>query len=174
MSASLSEALGSGAIRPEQPLRSLLRAEPVFKDQTLLVVDDEPTLREVEALFLRNSGYQVLEAGCVVKALQMAAATTPIHLLLTDHSLPDGNGVDLARRFRLLHPQAAILLVSGSVTGLSGRAEGLGHVAMMEKPFQFGELLGLVRALLADTMPLPLPYQLSPGPNDINDAPTIG
>jgi DNA-binding response OmpR family regulator len=167
-------AQGSEVKRPEQPIGSSLLTAAALKGQTLLVVEDEETVREVEALVLRSGGYRVLEAGCVAEALQVAAATTPIHLLLTDHSLPDGNGLDLARRFRQLHPQAAILLVSGSVTELGGNADGLDRFATMQKPFQFGELLELIRALLAHATPLAQSSDIVARPNCGRDAATVG
>ena len=145
--------LRSEAIRPEQPIGSPALAQGDLKGKTLLVVEDEAVLRELEVQILGSSGCRVLQAGCVAEALRLTAATAPIHLLLTDFSLPDGNGFDLAHRFRMLHPQAAVILVSGSVTELDGRVHGLEHFAMMEKPFKFHELLRMVRALLADTPP---------------------
>ena len=125
--------------------------------QTLLVVEDEEALREFEVQILGDSGYRVLQAECVAAALRIAAATTPIHLLLTDLSLPDGNGIDLAHQFRVLHPQAAILLVSGSLTGMEGNADGPEPFILMGKPFVIPELLRMIRALLADpAVPAPL------------------
>jgi DNA-binding response OmpR family regulator len=121
--------------------------------KTLLVVEDEADLLGVEAQILGSSGYRVLQAGCVAAALRVAAATAPIHLLLTDFSLPDGEGIDLAHRFRVLHPQAAIILVSGSAAELDGRADGLERFVMMEKPFEFHELVRRISVLLADTPP---------------------
>ncbi len=108
-------------------------------------------LLDVEVQILEGSGYRVLPAGGVAEALRVAAAIAPIHLLLTDFSLPDGDGLDLAHRFRALHPRSAIILVSGSVSDLAGRTEGLKRFAMMEKPFKFDELKLVIRALLADT-----------------------
>jgi DNA-binding response OmpR family regulator len=127
------------------------------KGITLLVVEDEADLLEVEAQILGGSGYRVLQAGGAVEALRVAAATAPIDLLLTDFSLSDGEGIDLARRFRVLHPQAAIILVSGSVAELGARAAGLERFTMMQKPFHFHELLRLIHVLLADTTMLVLP-----------------
>jgi DNA-binding response OmpR family regulator len=121
--------------------------------QTLLVVEDEEVLREFEVQILGASGYRVLQAECVAAALRVAAAATPIHLLLTDLSLPDGNGINLAHQFRVLHPQAAILLVSGSVTGFEGKAGGPEPFTLIGKPFAVPELLRTIRALLADTAP---------------------
>ena len=153
MKAVESRELRSEAIRPEQPIGSPSLAQGDLKGKTLLVVEDEAVLRELEVQILGSSGCRVLQAGCVAEALRLTAATAPIHLLLTDFSLPDGNGFDLAHRFRMLHPQAAVILVSGSVTELDGRVHGLEQFAMMEKPFKFHELLRMVRALLADTPP---------------------
>ena len=128
-------------------------SESALKGKTILVVEDEPLVRELEAQILGSRGVQVLQSGCVAEAVKVAVATAPIHLLLTDFSLPDRNGLDLAYRFRELHPQAAILLVSGSVAELGGRADGLDRFAMMQKPFGPGELLRMVQALLAGTPP---------------------
>lgn len=73
--------------------------------------------------------------------------------MLTDFSLSEGDGFDLAHRFRVLHPQAAIILVSGAVAELDGRTVGLEHFAMLAKPFKFDELHRMIRTLLADTPP---------------------
>jgi len=121
--------------------------------KTLLVVEDDGDLREIEAQILGDSGYRVLPAGDMAEALRVAAASPPIHLLLTDFSLPDGDGFELAHRFRALHPQTPIILASGSVAELDSRAAGLEHFAMMAKPFRFDELERMIRALLADTPP---------------------
>ena len=174
MSAYGSDARGSESIRPEQPSGSHFLTEGAPSGQTVLVVEDEEALREVEAMLLRNSGFQVLEAGCVAEALAMAAEAAPIHLLLTDYSLPDGNGLELARRFRGLHAQAGIILASGSVTELGGNADGLDRFAAMQKPFQFGELLGLIRALLAEATPLAQSPDIAVRPNCGGGAPTAG
>jgi CheY-like chemotaxis protein len=56
------------------------------KGTTLLVVEDEAELRELGAQILDGSGCRVLQAGGVAEALRIAAATAPIHLLLTDFS----------------------------------------------------------------------------------------
>jgi DNA-binding response OmpR family regulator len=121
--------------------------------KTLLVVEDDGDLREIEAQILADSGYRVLPAGDMAEALRVAASSPPIHLLLTDFSLPDGDGFELAHRFRVLHPQAPIILASGSVTELESRAAGLEHFAMLAKPFTFCELERMISALLADTPP---------------------
>lgn len=160
----------SGAIRADKPIRSPGLAQSALSGQTVLVVEDDPALLELEMHILRSSGFQVLESGTVAEALRLAGATSPIHLLLTDFSLPDGNGLDLAHRFRVLHPQAAILLVSGSVAERNDRIYGLERFAMVGKPFLLSELLDRIRALLADQKPLALPYYIADGTNQGRNA----
>ena len=174
MKAVESRELRSGAIRPEQPIGSPALAQGDLKGKTLLVVEDEAMLRECEVQVLGSSGCRVLQAGCVAEALRVTAATAPIHLLLTDFSLPDGDGVDLAHRFRVIYPGAAIILVSGSVAELDGRADGLEHLVMMEKPFEFHELLRMVRALLADTTPPARPSYFPTSHESFRPAPAPG
>jgi two-component system, cell cycle sensor histidine kinase and response regulator CckA len=141
------------ATRPEPSIGSPALAESARKGKTLLVVEDEAGVRELETQILESCGFRVLQAGCVAEALQVAAAAAPLHLLLTDFSLPDGTGFDVARQFRVLHPQAAMILVSGSVAGLAVNSEDLKHLVVMGKPFEISELLHTVQALLTDTPP---------------------
>ena len=84
------------------------------KGKTLTVVDNEAHSLEVEAQVLGGSGYRVLPAGDLAEALRVAAATPPIHLLLTDFSLPDGDGFELAHRFRLAPDASADLSICTS------------------------------------------------------------
>ena len=130
-------------------------AQSALTGQTLLVVEDDPALLALETRVLRGSGFRVLQSGTVAEALRVAGAASPVHLLLTDFSLPDGNGLDLAHHFRVLHPEAAILLASGSVAERGDRIDGLVRFAMIGKPFPLSELLDRIRALLAEVTPLP-------------------
>ena len=143
----------SEATRPELPTGSPALAKTVRKGKTLLVVEDEAGVRELESLVLESCGFRVLQAGSVAEALRVAAATAPVHLLLTDYSLPDGSGFDVARQFRVLHPQAAMILVTGSLATLADKPDDLKQLAVMGKPFEISELIQRVQALLADTKP---------------------
>ena len=152
----------SEPLQPEEPAKSLSSAGSTLPGTTLLVVEDEQSLRELEVEVLSGAGYHVLQSGCVAEALKLAAAAAPVHLLLTDFSLPDRNGLELARHFRRLHPQAAIIMVSGTVLEPEGKAHGLERFAVMEKPFRFQELLRRVGELLAQTPPPDQPACLAP------------
>jgi two-component system cell cycle sensor histidine kinase/response regulator CckA len=118
--------------------------------ETLLVVDDDELIRKLEVRILRQLGHKVLEAEGPVEAMRLAAATPTIHLLLTDFSMPQANGLELARRFRAVHPKTPVLIVSGSLQAIDGGAGHLDGVAMLAKPFTPEDLAHTVRALLSD------------------------
>jgi DNA-binding NtrC family response regulator len=128
--------------------------------RTLLVVDDEPILRDVETEVLRLQGYTVLPAEGAAQALRLARAAAAIHLLITDFSMPQVDGLELTRRFRAVHPKTPVLMVSGSLPVLRARSElDLNHFDFLAKPFQFNELLHKVRKLLDIAAPLPIRKQ---------------
>jgi two-component system, cell cycle sensor histidine kinase and response regulator CckA len=127
--------------------------------KTLLVVDDDPMVRNLETQVLRLYGYEVLEAESAAKALQLAGVTAPIHLLITDLMMPEIDGMELTRRFRAVHPETPVLMVSGSLPLVQHRADDLDRFDFLAKPFQFTELLHKVRTLLDATAPLPIRNQ---------------
>jgi DNA-binding response OmpR family regulator len=71
--------------------------------------------------------------------------------LLTDFLMPDANGLELARRFRAVHPQTPVLLVSGSLEAINGRADHLDRFEVLAKPFKSEDLVRTVQALLRDS-----------------------
>src|ERR1022692_4885619 len=73
--------------------------------RTLLVVDDDTMVRDLETQVLRLQGYTVLEAESAVEALRVAASTVRIHLLITDLMLAEVGGLELTRRFREVRPK---------------------------------------------------------------------
>jgi two-component system cell cycle sensor histidine kinase/response regulator CckA len=82
--------------------------------ETILLVEDEDSLRLVAGRTLRRQGYSILEAASGAEALRMAKETDrPIHLLLTDVVMPQMSGRDLADRLRALRPGIRILFTSG-------------------------------------------------------------
>ena len=127
--------------------------------KTLLVVDDDPLLRDVETELLRLQGFKVLEAANAAKALRLAREAAAIHLLITDFSMPEINGLELTHRFRAVHPKTPVLMVSGSLPLIHHKADGLDRFEILEKPFEFKELLHKVRRLLDIVSPLPIRRQ---------------
>ena len=118
--------------------------------ETVLVVEDEPSVRYIAARILRRQGYTVLEAANGHAALALAQdLQTPIHLLLTDVVLPRMSGRELAARLKDTRPNVAILFASGytddSVLRRGVLAEGM---AFLPKPFTAAALTRKVRAVL--------------------------
>jgi DNA-binding response OmpR family regulator len=128
-------------------------AEPA---KTLLVVDDDPMVRDLETQVLRLQGYTVLEAQGAAEALRLAREAAAIHLLITDYSMPEVDGLELSRQFRLVHPKTPVLMVSGSIPLIQDKAGDLDRFEFLAKPFAFTELLHKVRALLDAVTPLPI------------------
>jgi CheY-like chemotaxis protein len=124
--------------------------------KTLLVVDDDPMLRDLETEILRLHGYTVLPAEGAAEALRLAREAAAIHLLITDYSMPEVDGLELTRRFREVHPKTPVLMVSGSKLPVRRRAAHLDLFGILEKPFEFNELLRKVRTLLDAVVPLPI------------------
>ena len=127
-------------------------AEPTRK---VLVVDDEPMVRELEAHVLRQEGYTVLEAKSAAEALRLAGENASIDLLVTDLLMSEVDGLELTRRFRALHPRTPVLVVSGSLPLLHARSEpDLDRFDFLAKPFHLEELVHKVRALLDAAAPV--------------------
>ena len=125
--------------------------------KTVLVVDDDPMVRDLETQVLRVQGYKVLAAEGAAEALRMAGETATIHLLITDLVMPEVDGLELTRRFRAVHPKTPVLMVSGSLPLLRARSEmDMDRFAFLAKPFQFSELIHKVRVLLDTAAPLPI------------------
>jgi two-component system, cell cycle sensor histidine kinase and response regulator CckA len=145
-------------LRPTSPFPAPARvSEPT---RTLLVVDDDAMVRDMETQILRLHGYTVLEAESAAEALRVAASTVTIHLLITDLVMPEVDGLELTRRFRVVHPKTPVLMVSGSLPVLRARSEpDLERFDFLAKPFQFSELLRKVRTLLDAAAPLPIRKQ---------------
>ena len=115
---------------------------------TVLVVEDDPQIREVVVMALADEGFAVLTAGSARAALAAAAATPPAAVVL-DLMLPDLDGAEVATRLREQHgAQLPIVLVSASGR-VAHVAKRLAIAAFLAKPFDLDLLVGLVRDTLA-------------------------
>jgi PAS domain S-box-containing protein len=84
-------------------------------DETILLVEDEESVRNLTAQVLREQGYTVLEAANGSEAMNVAGdhAAEKIHLLLTDVVMPQMGGRELAERLKIIRPTTKILFTSG-------------------------------------------------------------
>ena len=132
----------AGAVEPARPV-------PRGRE-TILVVEDLPSLRRMLVGMLEAQGYTVLDAVDPEEALRMAAVRTqPIDLLLTDVVMPRMNGRELADRVVEVRPELPVLFISGYPDDDVLRC-GVekGAAALLAKPFTAEQLARRVRGLL--------------------------
>jgi two-component system, cell cycle sensor histidine kinase and response regulator CckA len=119
------------------------------RSATILVVEDEPSLRTFTCTLLQENGYTVMEAGDGEEALALAGEyKQPIHLLLTDMIMPGMNGPAVAERLASLHPEAKVLFMSG-YSGFVSRGLVDPHAVLVSKPFTRDELLRKIQQILS-------------------------
>ena len=140
---------------PAEPARPTLEPQPRTEvrggRETILVVEDEPTLRALVCLVLRKHGYQVLEAESGPAALPVwAQHHRTIDLLLTDMVMPEGmTGRELAEKLKREKPALKVLYTSGYSPDLLGREFPLVHgLNFLQKPFPPALLALTVRQCL--------------------------
>ncbi|WP_309242796.1 PAS domain S-box protein [Lichenibacterium dinghuense] len=118
--------------------------------ETVLVVDDEPTVRMLVADVLSDLGYGAVEAEDGPSGLKVLATAGRIDLLITDVGLPGGmNGRQVADAARVLRPDLKVLFITGYA---ENAAVGNGHLepgmAVLTKPFAMDELGAKIRSLI--------------------------
>jgi CheY-like chemotaxis protein len=134
-----------------EPATEARPAEPAPRgSETVLVVEDETSVRMVAVGSLRKAGYQVLEAKDGEEALQVAATHPgPIHLLLTDVLMPGIHGPELVKRLQSERPAIRVLFMSGHADdALLHHGIPEGGPSFLEKPFTRKELTNRVRETL--------------------------
>lgn len=117
--------------------------------ETILLVEDEPVLRQKLRKLLEESGYQVLVASDGDQAHRLALLDTErFHLLLTDVVMPGSSGHRLAERLLTLCPQMKVLYMSGYPDPSDGNITLQLQPSFIQKPFTRDRLLRRVRELL--------------------------
>ena len=132
---------------PSDTFDALPRAE---QGETVLVVDDEPTVRMLVTDVLEELGYAAVEAADGASGLKVLRSDLRIDLLVTDVGLPGGmNGRQVADAARALRPELKVLFITGyaenaAITG--------GHLdpgmQVLTKPFAMDDLAGRIRSLI--------------------------
>jgi PAS domain S-box-containing protein len=118
--------------------------------ETILLVEDEDSLREVTREYLTSKGYTMLVASETDSAIEAAEhCDKPIDLLLTDVILPGSSGVQLAQRLALHHSRMRVLYVSGYTADAIVHHGGHDpNFAFLSKPFSLPALARKVRSIL--------------------------
>ena len=110
----------------------------------LLVVDDEPMVRTVTSKLLRLRGHTVREVDGGPAALAALAEDADLDAIVTDLSMPDMSGRELAAAIRQRFPGLPVLLLTGDT---DAEADGADVAAVVKKPFQLDVLDAAVRAV---------------------------
>jgi signal transduction histidine kinase/CheY-like chemotaxis protein/HAMP domain-containing protein len=121
--------------------------------ETILVVEDEPVLRDMAHVILEDAGYQVLEAKSGVEALEVwNHYPEKIDLLLTDMVMPEGiSGMDLALRLLAAKPELKVVFASGyTMDDMNTDFVREGHATFLQKPYTHLSLAKAVRDCLDD------------------------
>ena len=118
--------------------------------ETVLLVEDEGSLRALVRSFLTSNGYHVLEAGNGADALRLARHfDETIHVLITDIVMPEVGGRDLAEEIIDTHPEIKVLYISGHFGNAFNPQEVLSPgKAFLQKPFSLDKLALELRHLL--------------------------
>ncbi|MGL4554375.1 MAG: response regulator, partial [Gemmataceae bacterium] len=118
--------------------------------ETVLVVEDEDTVRQILKLVLTRAGYVVLEASNGLEGLAVAAAHAgAIHLVLTDLVMPKLSGREMADRLVALRPGLKTLYLSGYTEDMVvHQGVGADAVNFLQKPFALAALAKKVRDIL--------------------------
>ena len=124
--------------------------QPLRGSEVVLLVEDEPAVRELSGHLLESLGYEVLAAGSAAEALRLAAANSGrIALLMTDVVMPVMNGRDLAQALGRDLPGLKVLFVSGYAADmLPGEGRLAPGVHFLAKPFALRDLSHKLRAIL--------------------------
>src|ERR1044071_5297541 len=129
----------------------------------ILVIDDEASVREALLWALKAGAHEVILAENGLQGVEKYKAEAP-DLVITDLFMPVQDGVKTILQLRKHDPKARILAISGNVLGEKALsiALKLGAVAVLEKPWELGQLVGAVSKLLQQ--PKPQPEKKTGGP----------
>jgi two-component system cell cycle sensor histidine kinase/response regulator CckA len=119
---------------------------------TVLVVDDEPLIRQISRRTLEGHGYVVTEAGSGMEAIELLSHGIPLDLLIADLDMPELTGDEMVRRIRAVRPELKVLYVTGHIDLLMDARPLWEGEAFLDKPFNPAALREAVALLLYGTL----------------------
>jgi two-component system, cell cycle sensor histidine kinase and response regulator CckA len=139
---------GQGSGEQSAPVPA--RADVKGARERILLVDDEPQVRESVKRLLVGQGYTVVEASHGNDAIRIYdAAPSEVDLVLTDVTMPGMSGYDLAEHLRARAPDLPVVLMSGyAETPVASGALAAGKTGYIQKPFQVDILVERLREVL--------------------------
>ena len=117
----------------------------------LLLVEDDADTRAVLARLLKRRGHQIVTAGSVGEAVELARVDAPFDLLICDLGLPDGSGHDLLHQLGQDRPTAAIALSGSGMDEDLRRSREAGFAVHLTKPVDFSTLEAAIHNVIEPT-----------------------
>ena len=120
--------------------------------ETILVVEDDHSVRDLAVNILERFGYTVLSAACGVEGLEIIETyENPLHLLLTDIVMPQINGNALYEKAAQVNPELRVLYMSGYTDDVIVQSGAVAQAAaFIQKPFSILDLVFKIREILDD------------------------
>jgi len=118
----------------------------------VLVVDDEPMIRQISRRTLEACGYRVTEASGGLEAIELLSHGTPLDLLIADLDMPELTGDEMVRRIRAARPDLKVLYVTGHIDLVMDARPLWDGEAFLDKPFSPTGLREAVALLLYGTL----------------------
>jgi DNA-binding response OmpR family regulator len=113
----------------------------------ILIVDDDPNMRQLAAVFLKDEGYDIVQASDGIEALKKLE-TTKVDLVVLDIMMPNMDGWELCRQLREYYDIPILMLTAKGETSDKVQGFQLGTDDYLVKPFEPLELVVRVKALL--------------------------
>jgi hypothetical protein len=133
-------------LAPEDAVVEPTHSEKLRGTETILVVEDDESVRKLVVRLLTMLGYEVLEAVDAADALRTADTSTQhIHAVITDVVMPEIHGPELVRQLSVSHPSIRTIYMSGYTRGSIQMDES---IVLVQKPFAPKELARKVREVL--------------------------
>ncbi len=116
---------------------------------SILVVDDDPAIRQIVSEVLMEEGFAVTTAADGLQAIRRSADQPPA-LVILDMTLPLMNGYEVAAALRAAHGRALPILTITADGGAAAKAQRVGAFAYLRKPFDLDDLVAAVQRCLQD------------------------
>ncbi len=133
-----------------------------FRMPRILIVDDEPGIRQMLSLILEENGsYEVLTAENGVQALEVMREAAPIDVVLTDVQMPQMNGMELLKEVKAFDPILPVVMITGFPTiDIAIQCMKQGASDFITKPFKFDQVEFVIRKIIHERKLLLENYKL--------------
>jgi CheY-like chemotaxis protein len=139
-----------GEVVDDETLSSVTDLPRSEQGETVLIVDDEPTVRMLVSDILEDLGYTAIEAGDSAAGLKVLQSDVRIDLLITDVGLPGGmNGRQMADAARVARPDLKVLFITGyAENAILGNGHLAPGMAVLTKPFAIEAMAARIRSMI--------------------------